>query len=266
MRNDKEQLENMVFGRTTIVDLPSGRMFKICEQNGEHDELLSDPTTQDDLTNIDNFLYSLIVCEVLEGGKEKKVSMDEIKKFLINDRTALLVKSRIFSIGKEIYFNYTWPDGTKQEYVEDLSNYVREYNKPITEEELDNLPATCIPSYPKNAYADFEFSFEDKVFRFNLLNREGELYLLGLERKLLNRNAEYRSRNLRLLDSKTGDYVKVESFRFFNKRVMNCIMLNIDSIDKAINITTTIEHPKDSSFKIDYPILRSPDFFFPAVV
>jgi hypothetical protein len=258
--------EMMAFGKTKEVTVASGRKFIIREQNGNDDDILSNPTTASDSSNIDYYLLAIIIKEVLEDGKTSKLTLADVEKFLIRDRVSLLMESRIFSIGNLLRFAYTWKEGeSPTHYVEDLNNYVWDYEKPFPQKGEEGYQEYRIPPYQEGAYSIFEITLETgKVFRFNLMDRLGEKKLLKLPESQVTKNAELIARNLEL-QTGPNSWTPVLNFSPFTKKEMVELHNAIRELDKPYQAFTSIENPKTKE-TILYPILAYSDFFFPAEI
>lgn len=274
--NKSNDLKAMVLGQTFETMTPSGRTFVIREQNGHDDELLTNQHRKSDLSNFDDFLLSVLVKEIQinPGNGERKelpVTMDTIENLLINDRTYLLIFSRVKSIGEEIDFEWDWGDNTKtggkQRYIENLSNYLHDYTKPFPKEGEKGFFKYKIPPYSDNPYGKFEFDTSaGRRFRFENFSRRSEKYILNMDPKEINDLSELKSRNFEMFYTDSQEWMKVENFSMFSKKEMIEISKAIKAVDNVgYGAFSDIENPKDNQV-IQYPIMSSPDFFFPTEV
>lgn len=264
-----ENLQHLALGKTATTMCPSGRVFLIREQNGNDDDLLSNPVAKKDLSNYDNFLLAVCLKEMVEG-KEKPVTMETVNNLLSNDRTHLLFFSRIHTLGNEMKFTFDWgtdPEaGGKFPYSEDLSQYLHDYSKDIPKEGEEGYFKYKIPPYPENAYTPKEISTTSgKRLRFNLYDRNSEKYTLKLEPQEMTTNAQLKAMNLSLYGEDNA-WQKIENFTMFTKKEMIEIHKLVTDISNTQYMPMTeITHPKTKEV-IEYPILASQDFFFPTEV
>lgn len=267
MTNDATKLE--MFGRTMKVMVPSGRVFTIREQNGNDDDVLSNPITMNDLTNIDNFLTGILITEEVEG-KETAVTLKTVTELPNNDRYFLLIQSRVFSLGNNLVFTFDWgaDNGGKVTYTEDLSKYLHDYTKPFPVKGDSDYFEYKIPPYPANSDIHSKFYFEvtsGKKFRFGLMTRQGEKWMMKLPAEELTRNSELRARNLEYLSGEGDAWVKVENFAMFSKRDLIEIKKAVTEVDPTYQFITEVENPKTGQI-INHPMMTSSDFFFPVEI
>lgn len=239
---------------------PSGSSYTIREQNGEDDDILSNPSTSRNLLNLSHFISAIVVDQTFypNGGR---ISVEEALKLPSNDRYAILLNSRIHSIGSDLEFVHNWGDnGGEVNYELDLNEFV--FNKPaeeITEEELASKPE-AIPLYPEHKFVDIEFNVGDKEFKFDLLTGEGEQYMIELPIDKRTKNQELISRNLML--KVNGKYEKITNFRMFSVREMNAIRREVLSRDPLFSGNTKIVNPTTNEYTY-INVLSLPDFFWP---
>lgn len=240
---------------------PSGATYTIREQNGEDDDILSNPVTSTNLMNLSYFISSLIVEQNFYPNK-KTISPEDALNLPSNDRYAILLNSRIHSIGNLLEFTHNWGGSLGEVCYElDLNEFL--FNKSIediTEEELQSKPE-AIPLYPQNKFKDLEFSIGNKVFLFDILTGAGEQYQLELPLEKRTANQKLISRNLRLI-SDTGNPEKISNFRMFSRSEMNEIRKYIAECDPLFTGMTKIYHPSDKSITTEVNILGLPNFFW----
>ena len=261
------ELEAVAFGKTKEVLAPSGRLFVIREQNGNDDDILSNPVTQKDLSNIDYFILNIVLYELVDNEKVK-LHLNDCLDLLIKDRIAIILESRIFTLGSLLKFNYNWGDAKDKNtvaYVEDLKRYIWDYTKDFPTEGMTGYDEYRIPPYQAGAYNKFMFTLSTgKVMRLNLMNRRGEKFLLGLAEEAVTKNAELLARNLEI-EVSGGNFTKVENFGTFTKKEMTEIHAAVKELDPTYNAFTDIKNPKTGEVLL-YPIMAYSDFFFPTEV
>jgi len=260
-----ENLEFLAFGRTLKTMTPSGRIFTIREQNGDDDDILSNTSTANDLSNIDNFLNAIVVSETI-GDKECNINFSTITSLPNNDRYHLLIASRIHTLGPIMKFQYEFEPGVPIDFEEDLSQYLHDYTTPFPEPGEPGYSKYKIPPYPANSDHTSTFSFttkSGKTVSFGLMTRIGEKYVLSLPNDQQSRNTELKARNLQLLVD--GVLTKVENFSIFSKMDMIEIHKAVQEIDPTYNFVSDIQNPKTKAI-INFPIMFSPSFFFPVEV
>lgn len=239
---------------------PSGSSYTIREQNGEDDDILSNPTTGKNLLNLSYFIASIVVDQNFYP-KKGKLSVEDALKLPSNDRYAILLNSRIHSIGNILEFNHDWEDkGGIIGYELDLEEFV--FNKSIediSEEEL-KLKPEAIPLYPNKEFRDIPFNVGTKELLFDVLTGESEQYMIELPLDKRTKNQELIARNLRL--EINGKYERVTNFRSFSVKEMNAIRKHIMSLDPIFSGNTKINNPNTNESTY-VNILSLPDFFWP---
>lgn len=256
--------EQTLYGRKSTFKLPSGYEVTIREQNGEDDDILSNPVEAKTLMNISRFLSGIVVDT--DYNSRRKLSPEDIQNMPSLDRYVILMNSRIFSIGKELEFDYDWSTGEGKHdtigYTLDLDEeFLFDYSTTPTEEEMEAKPR-AIPFYPSGKQQkDLKITTSSgKELTFDLLNATGEAYVLGLPDSERTKNQELIARNLKL---KVGDqYEVVKNFRMFSVKDMLEIRSHIRAYDPVFPGLTEIKHPV-SGKAILIPVLGLDNFFFP---
>lgn len=253
-----------LYGNTLTFKLPSGYEVTIREQNGEDDDILSNPVEAKSLMNISRFLSGIIVDT--DYNDRHRLTPEEVQDMPSLDRYAIMMNSRIFSIGKELDFDYDWsmsegkPD--KKSYVVDLSKeFLFDYSKVPSEEEMDEKP-NAIPFYPSGKQQkDIHLvTSSGKELTFDLLNANGEAYVLNLPEAERTKNQELIARNLKL---KVGDnYELVKNFKMFSVKDMMEIRKTVKDYDPIFAGVTEITNP-DTGKSILIPVMSVDNFFYP---
>ena len=247
---------------------PSGNVYTIREQNGEDDDIISNPFYVKQFRNITNFISAIVVHTTFtESGK---LTPDQVEELPTLDRIAIVINSRMFSIGEVFEFSYTWEGlnpGDKPvelEYTQSLREYIfDDYSKLPTEDELEEKPK-ALPFYPDLSLGMVDIPLQlssGKNLLLDRLNGKSEIASLKLPENKLGKNLEILARNLRL--EVNGKFEKVQRFNLFSNKDMREIRSFIASIDPSFNPLIEIS---DDNGRIEYiNFLSSPDFFFPQV-
>lgn len=249
--------------RTFTFMTPSGHTVTIREQNGEDDDILSNPVEAQNMMNLSRFIASIIVdCDFFEN--KKTISAKEAHSLPALDRYCILFQSRKFSLGDTVDFNYDWgsENGGKVEYSQALDEFLFDYSKAPTEEEVIAKP-NAIPFYPCGGqFRDLEFTTsQGHRFRFDLMNAESEAYILELPLDQRTKNKELVARNLRM--EVDGKWDKVTNFRMFSVKEMREIRAEILGCDPVFQGITEIENPNMPGQRVDISIVAMKDFFYP---
>lgn len=259
--------------RKMAFTLPSGYSCEIREQNGEDEEILSNPATIKNFMNINEFIAGIVTnTNFTTSGK---LLVQDILKLPLLDRAVILLNSRIFSLGEELEFSYKWPraNGSKdpQEftYTQNLKDYLFEdYGVKPTEDELNNkpdaVPYYLLPEDPENSgkvkLRDLTFTLSSgKEIMWDVATVESEQYLMKLGIDNISRNKDLIARNLRL--KVDNNWEKVQNFKLFSVRDMAEMRREILSSDPSFTGNTEIEDPITHN-KTQVSILAVPTFFY----
>lgn len=246
--------------------VPSGCTYTIREENGEDEEIISNPVDAKGLMNLTKFIAAIVVDQdfLTHNGH---MSIEEVLDIPLLDRYAILFQSRMFSLGNLVPFNYLWfGDSSPIYYEQDITEMLYDdYSKEIPEEEVKAKP-DAIPVYPDQDllrsinFKDYELNLTSgKKVKFDLLNGRIEKYIISLPEDKQTRNSELIARNLCL--EVNGVWEKVSHFRLFSVRDMSEIRECIRKIDPLFTGTTEIAHPT-KGITDRYAIMTAPRFFF----
>lgn len=250
---------------------PSGNNYTIREQNGEDEGILSNVLDSKGLMNITKFIRAIVVDTTFTSSGKLK-TLDEVLAIPLLDRYTILLKSRIFSIGEILPFNFRWPNGDTLEYEQDLNEYFRlldiweeaptdEVSK-LWEEALKEEDSDLyMPIYLDSHHKDILITLASgKELLFDCVDGKGEKYLLLLSEEQRNRNAELIARNLRL--KVDGKFEKVTNFSSFSVKDMVEIRNQVHKYDPVFTGMAKVVHPKTG--EVDYfAVLGAPSFFYP---
>lgn len=259
--------------RKKAFTLPSGYSCEIREQNGEDEEVLSNPANIKNFMNINEFIAGIVThTDFTASGK---LLVQDVMKLPLLDRAVILINSRIFSLGEELEFNYKWPrpenskDQAEFTYTQNLKDYIfDDYGVKPTEEELKAKP-DAVPYYlleedtdnpGKVKLTNHKFTLSSgKEIMWDVATVESEQYLMKLGLDNISRNKDLIARNLRL--NVDGNWEKVQNFKLFSVRDMAEMRKEILASDPSFMGTTDIEDPITHS-KTQVSILAVPTFFY----
>jgi hypothetical protein len=259
----QELLEGLskLHGNVLPILLPSGDECVIREQNGEDDAVLTRVKDTINGVSLANFIAGILVYhsaypDIIVTGKH-------IMAMKSRDKYYILVSSRVFSLGKDITFEFRWPDlKIPTPYTEDLTIFIPEMGKPLPNPGDDDFSEYALTPYPENIpYHIFSIS-TGKTLRFKYTDGESEKYLMDLSEEIKSKNSELLARGL-ALKMESGEWVNIENFKRFNSREMAEIRGEVEKFDPQINLYTEIAHPDDPQKKVEYSITTTTAFFFP---
>ena len=249
-------------GYETIFTCPLGNIFTIREQNGDDDDILSNPTTQKGLMNLSHFISAI----VLDMDGNGKITVDQALNLPANTRWAIILNSRIFSIDPMLEFTYDWGRelGGVVAYEQDLRDLLYNYENLPTEKDIESKP-DAIPYYTVKTSTDLEILTKSgKSLLFDLASGSSEAYVVGLEPERQTKNQELVSRNLRL---KVGEkYEKVENFKMFSVKDMAEIRRAVFAADPPFTGEVEIQNPNYPNLKTKVNIFGVENFFFQGVM
>lgn len=256
-----QELVDSVIGNTTTFVAPSGYQYTIREQNGNDDDILSNPAEAESLTNIVKFIIAIVT--ETDFTPTGKLTLESAMDMPILDRYCILFKSRIFSIGKDLEFTHNW--GEKLgiiEYSQNLEDFLFNYEEEPTPEALAEK-RNAIPYYPMGKkIKDIELhTTSGKSLKFDLLTPRGEAYIFNLPIDRRTKNQELVARNLQV--NVDGKWERVVNFTIFSSLDMREIRKAVSSIDPLFLGNTEITHPNSAELTKEISILGIPDFFFP---
>lgn len=251
----------MEFEMNTIEFIgPSGYKYVIREENGADEEIISNQAAARNFMNVTNFIAAIVVStDATESGK---LTPNDALALPLRDRYAILIKSRIFSLGDKVPFSYTWPgDITPTYYEQDLNELIYDYDSIL---ELDKPDA--VKPYKDNdllrqiGFKNYELTLTTgKKVKFDLATGETERYAAMLPEEKQTRNSELLARNLQV--EVNGKWEKVEQFALFTVKELAEIRSVINDIDEFYNSMVEIENPRTGE-KAQFPIFSAPHFFF----
>lgn len=252
-----EELRKQFFG-------PSGFQYEIREENGADEEILSNLASIKKGTNISEFISAIVVdTNFTESGK---LTVEDVLNLPMLDRYAILLQSRIFSLGNMLEFVYEWPNIGPVRYEQDLEELIFEdYGHAIPEEEKKAKP-NALPVYPDLEVAiacnfkDYEVTLSTgKTIKFDYLNGNSEKYLLGIPEDKQTRNSDLMARNLHL---KVGNHWdRVEKFSVFSIKEMAEMRKVISELDPVWLGLTEVENPETGEIN-KVPVMAQPRFFY----
>ncbi len=252
--------------RTKRFVLPSGYYVVIREQNGEDDNILSNPTLQKNLEHHTNFIAGIIVDTDLPMAVKGRITAENAKEILLNDKYTILFQSRIFSIGDEIQFPYVWTlsDGKKDKvmYSDTLSDYVWDFETPAPLEGKEGYNQYRVKPYAAEAYNKvLLYLASGKEVRFHLLNTNSERTLANaIIDGTYSRTKDLISRGLEIKINE--EWMLVENFAMFNKIDMTELYRLTELVDPTfLGISELLHEPTGTVNTIN--LITLTDFFFP---
>lgn len=262
MKPNYEKLTE-VHGDTQELITPSGHRIIIRQQNGEDDDVLSNAKAVEDGSSSVKFISRIVVYnDITENGI---LNLDDTRNLKLSDKYFIMLASRIFSLGQIVKFEYQWGDLKEPTpYEEDLGLYIWGYHDP----ELP-FPEVGDEGYYKYRIRPHKFGKETqrelklstgKQIRYNFMDGNGEKWLMELPLERQSVNAELFARKIELYLNK--GWVPIQNFKSFTSLEMMEIRKDVEENDITTALVTELEHPTTGQI-LEYPLVGSPDFFYP---
>ena len=261
MENNFEKLINL-HGPVDEFKTPSGQTVYLREINGEDENIISNKGLSKEGKS-----FNLYITRVVVGFNEqiRNPTYAEVMSWGLRDKYAILIRSRIISIGSILEFRFHWPnDKQATTYSEDLTNFIWDYNQPMpTEEDKLLYNEERIPPYGpefKSGYRTHTLT-NGKQVRYKFSTGYTEKFMMDLVDEDTHRNSELFARELSLLVDK--DWIKVENLSQFSSKDLREIRADIEKVDKNYNLLTEVVNPRNPFEKQFIPVVGIEDFFFP---
>jgi len=243
---------------------PSRFEVVIREQNGDDDSILSNITLMKSSTQINAFIRAIVVWAENGSNPDQSYNEADILRMRLGDKYAIVLRSRIFSLGPILKFPYKWEDKELDiHYEEELTKFLWDYANKVYPKKGDlDYNDDRIPSYPAphtDEYVQLQLT-SGKKLRFKYLNGVGEKYLLDLIEFEQNINSRLIARELDLFDN--GVWVKVISFKPFKALEMMELRRIVEEMDPQFNGIINIENPRTGESQ-GISMIGLPDFFYP---
>ncbi len=247
------------------IQLPSGHIITIREQNADDDETLSQLDTdnrEQTIKNLNKFIPKIIKKNTFNGGTY--LTVDEVNNLKLKDKYYILLKTRLHSIGSNLKFKANCPNKQCKEgkdgidFVEDLTIYDTDLSK--FNEEVERYKYQITPCKSgKDTQREFVTS-TGKRLRYTYMNIDAELK--GMESKLLSDNTDLYLRNLEMYNPDENAFMSLGSLNVFSKREKIEIRADIEKNDDQFMMLLELECPHCKR-EWQLPFLFLKDFFFP---
>jgi len=254
-------MENFKSPKTHEFYTPSGIKAIIREQNGNDDEVISRTSDVKAHIAFNKFIQGILV----EYDGDSQVKLQTVKEMKLRDKYYILLQSRIFSLGADFHFNWSWtPNGAPTEYVEDLNRYCYDYSKPELFPHTEDMPGYfefLMPPYKtKDRYHEFTTT-SGKQLRFRFQDGLSEIYMMEATEETNTKNTELYARGFQMLLDGSQSWITITSFTNFSARDMREIRAQVKLHDPAYELTTQIV--SDNGEVQNIPLVMVQDFYFP---
>jgi len=246
---------------TDTFTTPSGFEVTIRETNGQDDGIFSKVSNQKDAKALNLYLANIIT----ELNGETTIKPNDILKLRVRDKYYILFKSRRLSLGDEVTWSHTFPDGVIADMVEDIAKYDFDYSKdiPAYKGQEDYNPLVATP-YEKETFVRFKLS-SGHIVQFDYMTGIQEKKTLGVNEATLDINSRLTIRNFKLMKDESDEEGQfIENFQSFPSRIMAEIRARLDTYDSEWILPTDIRHP-DTGEVTQISLFQLPDFFYPGV-
>jgi hypothetical protein len=251
-------------GNVKELVTPSGFTVVIREQNGDDDGILSNASLTKDSTSINHFIQGVIVWSEVGDNSNGTYSDQGLLNMRLGDKYAILLASRIFSLGAIVKFEYVWDQSHPSvSYEEDLNKFLLDYSQPPPKASDPGYQGDCIKHYPMGMDTTqvVKVLESGKKVSFRFLDGVGERYLMKLPEFALNANSRILARGFAL--EVGSNWVPVETFKSFSSKEMASIRAWIEELDPQFDGIVEVENPFERNQKASLSLLGINDFFFP---
>lgn len=256
--------EPVIFlGNIHEIYLPSGRVVKIRETNGDDDEILSN--REKALTGDSVMTFMANITE-FDSEKGDKPLTTDILNWPVSDRYYLLFKQRLINQGDILNFGFVCqsencPSQINGETIQELEEDLKQFDGDFSKEEYSPINLHQPKRYPNGMQKVVEFTTSSgKYIRYKILTGV-------LEKKQLAVPVDNHTKNLRLtsreLQYYTGDSWIIQlNFKAFSSREMSEIRKDVEKNDPLFDPMVRYTCPQ---CKTPYalPLLSIPSFYWP---
>lgn len=245
-------------GKETTLTLPSGRVVRIRESNGDDDDILSRLGDTSDGSNINNFLANIITEDFEHPGQKLRAS--DLLKWKVNDKYYLLFKQRLINHGNVLKFTHTCQNERckKETMYEDKIDYI---DGDLSREDFTPSHKYQVKRYPHNGHGQVELVLaSDKKLRFKILTGELEKRQLDIPNDDSSKNKKVAIRELQQF--KNGAWELVTYFGEFSSREMSkireAITINDSTFEPIIEVVCS-----HCNTPYVYSLMTLPAFYYP---
>lgn len=245
--------------------LPSGKLAVIRMQNGADDDILTNVKLRQSGEAFNKFIEAITLS--IDGVKP---TPETILNMRLADKYALMIHSRIFSLGSILKFEYNWPKIGKVTYEEDLNNFIWDYSNPdFPKDESDpRYFKYRIKPIEREREGEFDYNYlyfalGDKNFRMRFSDGVFEKNLLKIGPDKLSNNAVYLARELSQLVG--NEYAPVGTFKSFTPLEMTKLRAILYTYDEGDGLIVEIPHPNTDEV-VELSLMEIPDFLSPRVI
>lgn len=244
----------------TDFTLPSGNKLRIREQNGEDDDVLSKVKDNKDGSAMHNYIAAI----TLEYNGTTGLTGEQVKTWGLRDKYYAILKSRRFSLGDVVFFDYTFEDGKQLGFEEDLAKYDWDFSTGKPPQKGQKGYSKDVPqSYPSETDKSIEFKLSSgKICCYEFMTGEHEMKTLGKSENELTLNDRLRFRNFKLKLKDSDPWTQLDRFNMFTAREMYDIRTHLDMNDPDFILKSDVRHP-DGGRTESISLLHISDFFFP---
>lgn len=240
--------------------LPSGIECEIKELTGKDQRIL---TEQKD-NNFSNKLCKVLLNIVVRIGSKKVVSEEDVKNLLSEDTKAILWNARIFSIGEDFRFTYTYINSKGKEDSVDFEVNLSDSEEPKKYKsqwkELDDVCKDVEIVLPRSG----------KHVIYSLLDGNAEAKIALMKKDAMSSHSTLKIRNPReIVETSNGSTKIVLNLDDLSIRDIEYLRKSIQENEGKFHSEMRFEHPEaslktDSEKYVNVDLIGQISFFFPS--
>ena len=251
-------------GQPHEITLPSGRLVRIRETNGDDDEILSTLKDARQGDSVFNFLANIILEDNTKPGKPSTVV--DLLDWPVSDRYYLLFKQRIINQGHLLEFDFICqtPDCPSQKDGEKAQSFqqdLHEYDGDLADANYKPHNIHQVKPYPRGSNKQVEFELSSKKrLRYKILTGV-------LEKKRLDGPLENSHKNSHLVIREIEVYNQdrwtlLTQFKAFSSKEMSEIRRSVDTNDPLFDPVVKFNCPVCKA-PYNVPLFQMPVFYWP---
>lgn len=264
VKDQMSEIQSAVFtGKISEIILPSSRIVKVRETNGDDDEILSNLGEAANGQSVMNFLANIVLEDSIKGGKPL---VGDILNWPVSDRYYLLFKQRLINRGDLLEFSFVCqtrdcPSQKDGEKVQPLEEDLKQFDGDLSDPNYKPFGLHQPIKYPfgNSPIVELKLSSE-KLLRYKILTGVLEQKQLALPADKTTKNTKLTIRELELYQN--GNWVIQLNFKAFSSREMTEIRKNIDISDPLYDPIVKYHCPVCKT-PYQIPLLAIPSFYWP---
>lgn len=265
---DNEFAHLIYLGPELTFTQPSSRIITIREYNAADEDIMSKKGNINDGASVHNFIASVVVKDNTTGTRP---TVEDIEKWGIKDKYYTLLKIRIHTLGNKMKFHHACNNAKCDFVTEQASPWVEDLNDFDWDLNLTKPPKDTEPGYNKKLsnYVITKYAqglalevtvtlSSGKILKYNILDSNGEKFILSIPDNLQVKSDGLRARNLQLYHK--NEWLPIKSFSLFSAKDSLELWDSIMANDNAFMVVSEITCPKCQMREL-LNLMTHPSFF-----